>query len=234
MLNVFTSEFIEKLQFLKFSDKVDIKCPVCFIIFSIEKRELIRRLKVNKSGIFCSIQCRWDNKNSGKHEKVEVKCKQCSKLFLKSYRETIRIPTPNHFCSHSCSATYQNTHKTTGYRRSKLEKWLEEQLTILYPDLHIDYNKTNAIESELDIYIPSLKLAVELNGIFHYEPIYGVEKLASIQNNDNRKFQACLERNIELVIIDSSSLKYFKPKHIQKYLDMILSIIDLKLKICPG
>jgi hypothetical protein len=87
---------------------------------------------------------------------------------------------------------------------------LQEKLTILFPSLDIHYNRKDAINSELDIYIPSLKLAIELNGIFHYEPIYDQDKLDQIQNNDHRKFQACAENGISLCIIDTSSLKYFK------------------------
>ena len=83
-------------------------------------------------------------------------------------------------------------------------------MSIQYPNLEIHYNRKDAINSELDIYIPELELAFELNGIFHYEPIYGAEKLQQIQNNDDRKFQACLEKGISLCIIDTSSLKYFK------------------------
>jgi len=132
------------------------------------------------------------------------------------------------FCSRSCAATYNNTHKTTGTRRSKLEQWLEQTLTAHYPNLQFVFNGKEAINSELDIYIPELKLAFELNGIFHYEPIYGPEKLASIQNNDNRKFQACLEQGIELVIIDSSKMEYFKQKSAQKFLDIIKNIIESK------
>ena len=67
--------------------------------------------------------------------------------------------------------------------------------------------------------------------IFHYEPIYGAEKLASIQNNDNRKFQACLEKGIELVIIDTSRQVYVKPKTSQKYLDIITKIIEQKYNL---
>jgi len=72
-------------------------------------------------------------------------------------------------------------------------------------------------------------LAFELNGIFHYEPIYGQNKLNQIQNNDNRKFQACLENNIELCIIDTSSQTYFKPKTAQKFLDIITNLINNKI-----
>ena len=62
--------------------------------------------------------------------------------------------------------------------------WLEEQLTSLYPKLDIHFNRKDTIGSELDIYIPSLNLAVELNGIFHYEPIFGKDKLSKIKTND--------------------------------------------------
>jgi hypothetical protein len=110
-----------------------------------------------------------------------------------------------------------------------LECWLEQELTILFPSLEINYNRTSAIDAELDIYVPPLKLAFELNGIFHYEPIYGPEKLASMQNNDSRKFQACIERGIELCVLDVSHEKYFKPKNSQKFLDIISSIINKKM-----
>jgi hypothetical protein len=81
----------------------------------------------------------------------------------------------------------------------------------------------------LDIYIPSLKLAFELNGIFHYEPIYGKEKLENTQNNDGRKFQACLECGIEFCTIDVSAQKYFKEKTSQIYLDIVTDILNKKL-----
>ena len=81
---------------------------------------------------------------------------------------------------------------------------------------------------ELDIYIPSLKLAFELNGIYHYEPIHGSDKLNKIQNNDNRKFQACAEQGISLCIIDTSSQSYFKENTSEKFLKIIINIINSK------
>ncbi len=160
-------------------------------------------------------------------KRVAIKCKNCSSLFEKGLAEFKR--TSNHFCSKSCANSFNNRHKTHGNRRSKLEIWLEQELKKLYPFLEFVFNEKTAINSELDIYIPSLKLAFELNGIFHYEPIYGIEKLAKIQNNDNRKFQACAEQNISLCIIDSSKQKYFTLVSSQQYLDIITKIIDKKL-----
>ena len=120
-------------------------------------------------------------------------------------------------------------HKKYGIRRSKLEKWLEEKLIAMYPSLEFHFNRKDTILSELDIYLPSLKLAFELNGIYHYEPIHGSDVLSSIVNNDNRKFQACLERGIELCIIDSSKQKYFKESTCTPFLQIISSVINTKL-----
>lgn len=96
-----------------------------------------------------------------------------------------------------------------------------------YPELEILYNSKSAIDSELDIYIPAIKLAFELNGIFHYEPIFGEKKLDRIKQNDNNKFMKCQQANISLCTIDVSNLKYFKKKNnAQKYIDIIVSIIN--------
>jgi len=172
---------------------------------------------------FCSPEC----VGKFQQKKIIKPCKQCGKLVEKIPSHAKKIP--NFFCNKSCAATYNNNHKTKGTRRSKLEKYLEEQLSLRFPDLLILYNDKQTIKSELDFYIPSLSLAFELNGIFHYEPIFGKHKLASIQNNDARKMQACLELEIELCTIDSSQLSYFKPKKAQKYFDIIKSIIQQKL-----
>ena len=210
---------IEELSGVK---KVPCECVQCKGVFEISKSEARRALKGARKAKYCSHKCKNEYSNTQK----EVICKNCSIIFKKQLKETKK--SPNHFCNSSCSATYNNKNKTHGTRRSKLEIWLEEQLTSIYPTLKVDYNKKDAINSELDIYIPSLKLAFELNGIFHYEPIYGESKLDQIQNNDRRKFQACLERGIELCIIDVSSLKYFKPINAKKYLDIIIHILNKK------
>ena len=155
---------------------------------------------------------------------INVICLHCGKEFSKLVNQIKKHP--NNFCSHSCAATYNNTHKKTGTKKSKLEVWLEKELAKLYPQFSILYCDKETINSELDIYIPSLHLAFELNGIFHYEPIYGPKKLNQIQNNDTRKFQACLEKNISLCIIDTSQQKRFTEKSSQQFLDIITTIIN--------
>jgi len=204
----------------------NIKCDRCGETFILKRNTFNKRVEMNRkygNGFYCSSDCR-----KGFPCKVLVRCLQCDKEFTKKSAEIRK--TSNHFCSQSCAATYNNTHKTKGTRRSKLEVWLEQQLSILYPTLEVIYSDKTTINSELDIYFPSFKLAIELNGLFHYEPIFGEDKLNQIQNNDHRKFQACLERGIELCIIDTSQHKYVKPSTSQKYLDVITHLVTSKLE----
>ena len=123
----------------KSTTKLPCKCYICDNIFYKEKKLINQHLKNknnNRYSIkFCSMICR----NESKITKVSVNCKNCNIEFDKRKFEFEK--SLNHFCSHSCHATYTNTHKTTGTRRSKLEIWLEEQLIILYPNLEIHFNK---------------------------------------------------------------------------------------------
>lgn len=204
----------------KLTDKLPVKCQCCQSPFVVLKHDIYKaRKKISGCACkFCSKKCQHISMN----KKIEVNCKQCQKTFKKEQK---RIKE-NNFCSHSCSAIYNNSRKKFGIRQSKLEKWLEQELPQQYPNLEFHFARKDAINSELDIYIPQLKLAFELNGICHYEPIYGPDTLSKVKSNDNRKFQACLEHEIELCLINVSSLSYFKPANALKYKNIITTIID--------
>ena len=209
-------------QNAKSKDLLPLQCEECDKIFYIAKQR-IRDALFNKTyfkGQYCSREC------ANGLPKQLVKCKQCNKDFLKESNQIKKHP--NHFCSRSCAATYNNEHKVTGTRRSKLEIYLEEQLTTIY-EFPIKFNTKTEINSELDIFVPHLQLAFELNGIYHYEPIHGKNLLEKTINNDNRKYQACIENNISLCTIDTSSQKYFKPESSKMFLNIITTIIDSKV-----
>ena len=208
----------------KSRDLLQLECVGCHKQFFKTKNYIKQALsnKTNQKGNYCSYKCL----NKTKETNKTVICSQCQKKFTKLPSQMRSKKSNRHFCSRSCSVTYNNLHKKHGTRRSKLEKWLEEQLTQIYPNLKIEYNQKGAISSELDVYIPSMKIAFEINGIYHYEPIHGQKKFAKIQNNDKNKFQQCIAKGISLCIIDSSSSKYFKPEKSQKYLIIITDIID--------
>lgn len=214
-----------QLQTAKAYDRLPIECSICKLAFYAKKKDVLTALK-NASHtklLYCSKQCC----DLGRITRVPYVCDHCNKPISRTPQHILKHK--HAFCGHSCAALFRNAHRQKGYRSSKLEKWLQTKLPELYPNIEFRFNKRDTINSELDIYIPDLKLAFELNGIFHYEPIYGSDKLSKIKNNDDRKIQACLEQDIELCILDVSKLKYFKDERAQIYLDIITTIIEQKM-----
>jgi len=221
-----------------YKDEFELECKQCHSIFRKTKKKIIDAAIIISSDLkknshrdnyllFCSRKCH----SIGMELAFETNCKVCNTYIFRptsqsKNKSVENINNETYFCSQSCSATFNNKNKSHGTRRSKLEVWIEKRLTELYPDLEIDFNKKDAINSELDIYIPSIKLAFELNGIFHYEPIYGDTKLNQIRNNDQNKFESCISKGISLCIIDCSKLTYFKESNAKKYLEIIQNIIE--------
>lgn len=209
----------------KSTDYLPLECEQCSKVFFVIKKQITFERKHNKGSYkFCSFRCKHEF-NGNSHL---IKCEQCGKEFIKNNRDFNK--TKHHFCSQSCAAIYSNKNRKCGFTRSKLELYLEKVLQEKYPNLKFNFNERTIINSELDIYIPQLKLAFELNGIVHYEPIYGIDKLNNIQQRDNNKFQECQKNNISLCIIDTSSQKYFKEQTSQKFLNIITEIIDENLQ----
>lgn len=166
----------------------------------------------NGWNFFCSIKCRYAYQEKGQ----ECFCAYCSQSIKKTPAQ-IRQTKANVFCSKSCAARYNNGHKSNGTRRSKLECYLEQQLSLKFPGLQFLCNTKKPIGLELDFYFPELKLAIEINGFLHYQPIYGFEKLKRIQELDAKKASRCVKESIRLWIIDVSNephlTRNIKAKH---------------------
>jgi hypothetical protein len=204
------------------------ECYICGKVFTKPKNEILDFLSVGRKRraiAYCSRKCA----GAGKITMINILCTNCKKPIKKHPCDIQKSKRGNMFCTQSCAAIWNNAHKTSGTKVSKLEVWLHDKLPELYPQLEFHFNRKDAINGELDIYVPSLKLAFELNGIFHYEPIYGANQLARIQSNDCRKFQACIERGIEFCTIDISTIKNFKPHKAEKCLAIISSVININL-----
>lgn len=205
------------------------KCENCSIEFEISPRFLRSKAKQGKTpGRFCSPKC------SGEfnQKRISLICGNCGASFELA---PCRVSTSNgknksdrNFCSSSCAATYNNTHKKHGTRRSKLEAYLESQLRSEFPNLELICNGKEAINSELDFYFPQLRLAIELNGIFHYEPIYGVNQLDRIQRNDQQKYANCLAAGIELCVI--ACTENFTSNVKERYWSIVKDLVTPLLK----
>ena len=157
----------------------------------------------NGWNFFCSLSCRYGYQEKGK----EFPCAQCQKLIRKIPAQ-IRQTKHNVFCSKSCAALYNNKHKHRGTRRSKLEVFIEKRLRLEFSRIELQCNTHHVIDMELDFYFPELRLAMELNGIFHYKPIYRQEKLRRVQELDRQKLRRCLKAGIRLFVIDISRVTH--------------------------
>jgi hypothetical protein len=133
----------------------------------------------------------------------EVNCKQCGLLFIKKVKEIKK--SKNNFCCNSCAATYNNKNRKTGIRISKLELFLQQNLQ----GYDFQYNNREVCEGlELDIFIPSLCLAFEINGIVHYQAIYGEDKFNKIVEKDFLKAKRCIDKGIKLIVIKDESPRF--------------------------
>ena len=66
-------------------------------------------------------------------------------------------------------------------------------------------------------------MPLKFNGIFHYEPIFGQEKLDQIKNNDLKKIKECNRQVIDLICIDTTSQKSFSKKSSEPFLNILKS-----------
>ncbi len=223
---------IAEMEALKSKELVPLECAGCGTTFYRNKTETKRGLKGIRNVSYCSTKCAYAHypyeRTRKEHSFV---CELCKKQFVRVYApaDYERQKHRKKFCSHLCACRF-NRIDIRGMGRSKLEKWVEAELQKLYPALEILYNDREAIKSELDIYIPALKLAFELNGPFHYEMIFGEQYLNKVQTNDRRKFQACIEKGIELCVIATNTMKYFSAKKAPVFLKIIADIISQKME----
>ncbi len=228
VIELFSESYFENA---KYNQKLPLECNHCHCQFlRIKKLVKFNRTRKEKQGyfggLFCGRKCRAAYDSQSK--KVDLICTQCNLPFSRKFSQTKskKRKSENFFCSQSCAGKYNNAHKKTGTRVSKLEVWLHSQLKAMFPNIVFSFNKTDAINAELDVYIRSLNLAFEINGIFHYKPIFGKDKFERISSKDANKIKSCHDNGIDLCIIDVSSFKYFKEQKAKTYLDIISNIIS--------
>lgn len=84
---------------------ITINCQSCLNNFTALKKDILNNYKrYNKYTSFCSRKC--SGKNKFRNSNTLINCKQCNKEFYKLNKEIKK--TNNHFCSSSCSSSYNN------------------------------------------------------------------------------------------------------------------------------
>lgn len=221
----------QEFNLAKSKDLLPLQCKCCNNKF-YKTLEFIKHKALNPtksaSGEYCSQKCYQTISKT----KITVSCKQCAKQFEKFPNKIKR--SPNHFCSKLCASRFNVLIRKPSKRNpngtSQLEKYLKVQLESIYSTLDLSFNNREILKGlELDIYIKSLNLAFEINGIHHYEPIYGIDRLDKCKLNDYSKTKLCHKLKLDLCIINTSEQKRVTPKSSQKYLDIITKIINERI-----
>lgn len=215
---------------IKFNESVHYLGKLCLYDHNFNKTGKSIRSKRSKMCAEC-VSIRGKKERKKKSGYIDVRCFNCDKELKKAPWEIKRYPT--HFCCFKCCGQYHAKNKNRP-RTSRIENWIQKTLREKYLNLTFSFNNRSELDGlELDIFIPSLRLAFELNGRVHYEPIFGEESFINVQSRDKRKFQLCIENTIELCIIDISSIRSFRessPNKAMWVLDEISKIIDFSIK----
>lgn len=183
-----------------------------------------KTFKCRKSGShpnkYCSNLC----KSMARRHKIKKNCTICGK---EVERTLSQINKSKHiFCSCSCTAKYYTKYKKYK-RRSNQELYLYNLIKKDFPKLNIKTNDRQLLKCgyELDLWIPDIKLGVELNGPTHYLNIYG--DLDKIQHRDSIKQKEMIENNYKLITININdrSDKVIKLLNDQ-YIQVIKPLLD--------
>lgn len=125
-------------------------------------------------------------------------CYRMSETFLNIY-----CPKHGHFKQRLNNHIHQ-LNGCPNCRESKGENYINELLNknnIKYKrQMKFDGCKNKRL-LPFDFYLTEYNICIEFDGIQHFEPIYGVDVLNSLKNNDNIKNKYCLNNNIVLLRI---------------------------------
>lgn len=181
------------------------------------------------------LYCHEEFNNATLDALLPLQCLTCGETFYRSKRKILRVMNnPNSrdtldFCGRSCAAKFLNTFSR---HRSKFEIFTEEYLNRnlpeYLPNFPILYNVRDLFldePHEVDIYCPTIKVAIEINGLHHYEPIFSQERFDETLKNDNAVASCCYKEGIRLVVLNTSEMQHFSKRKGEQYAKALLHII---------
>lgn len=93
----------------KHRELISMECDFCHSSFGRTKQSLKISLKRGDKNCFCSRNCLGQFQTIGKS--IEISCTNCGKVFIKRSCDR-KNPSSKDFCSQSCSAKYNNRHRS--------------------------------------------------------------------------------------------------------------------------
>lgn len=213
-----------KREKYSYKPKIEVMCDHCSITF----KKYQSKIDITTHN-FCSRKCTSLFTSKPRIDRIELTCPTCS-LKPSTFRTRTKQSNSTLFCSKKCYFGYAKTiQKPKKFvTRSKLEIFIEQEIKTYFPNLEVIFN-AKFCHYELDIYIPSLNHAIEINGITHYEPIYGLQPFFKTRNRDILKKSICEDHNVLLDIV--SVLESTKSNsNREKYWKIIRNLIESRIQ----
>lgn len=95
-----------------------------------------------------------------------------------------------------------NAVREASKKGSKLELYLLDKL--LKDGYKVDFHKEQTLSNtklQIDLFLPKLNIAIEVDGLSHFEPVWGSETLKRNKKYDNKKTGLILGRGLVLIRI---------------------------------
>ncbi len=125
----------------------------------------------------------------------------------------------------SMSAAAAEACRAAAKTGSKLELYLLDALAKSHT---VEFHKTNLTSDsrlEVDLYLPDLKLVIEIDGISHFEPVWGEDRLRKHQASDTKKASMLLSGGYNILRVKQMT-KTLSDKKKRDTLRAILEAIE--------
>lgn len=166
-----------------------------------------QRWKLKKGlipGIYCSRSC----KAAASKRRLTEKCAVCGKDTTRLMSQVRKSKSGKIFCSPECGTIWSNWKGPKFNATSILEREIGEKLKADFPDIEIELGNRTVLDSSVDIWIPGAKVAIEINGPHHYQPLRGsIKSYINTIKNDLRKIRQAQEAGITMYVLDARLLR---------------------------
>tara|TARA_R100000278_G_scaffold116687_1_gene96240 strand:- start:189 stop:974 length:786 start_codon:yes stop_codon:yes gene_type:complete len=166
-----------------------------------------QRTEEEKSKIGLGIHESWNNLTDAELEERKRKAKQSWEKLSDNKKANIL---------NSALAGVRESSKTG----SKLEKFLLKSL--IDNGYKVEFHKEQVLSNtklQIDIYLPELTTAIEVDGPSHFEPVWGQETLARNQQYDRKKTGLIIGKGMKLIRIQQQ--KDFTPTRAKLIFDKL-------------
>ena len=119
----------------------------------------------------------------------------------------------------------QQTSQQASRIGSKMEHALLENLT--YHGFKVEFHKEHWLQNhrlQLDLFVPDIRTAIEVDGPSHFEPVWGMENLIKNQKADRQKTGLVLGQGLVLIRIKIE--KKFSQRYARQTAKKLLEILN--------